>query len=546
VRIVVFHYHLLPGGVTDVIVNSIVAVIRNRSDVNDVTLVAGRSENADGVSTRLASSGIDARCDVLPELDYTNNQEPAQDAAGRAGFLATTLQTRYGGSDRLWWIHNYHLGKNPAFTLAICTIAAEDGTQPMLLHIHDFPEAARFENLRYLNRIAGPSPYPASPAVRYAVINERDREYLTDAGVRQDRVHLMVNPLPREPEHEPPGSRGHLVDALRRFAEHSGQTFRPDSPILLYPIRTIRRKNVLELGLLARLAGDWNLVTTLPGLSRAERPYSELVSGAYADGLITGVFGIGRKEAEFGTSFEELSTRADVIGSSSVQEGFGLLFINALRSRRPLFARSLTILDGIGHVFDGYPARFYACVRVPFMTPSLGDFRSRLSLLYHDRLNAIELPPGARARIDGDIEQMLGAPDVDFANLPVSLQCAVVRDAEGGDFLEGLRDLNDSTIGSLSGLLGSECPDISDRIERVFGFGRFAAGFSAAMDPVVGADRETRGRSMVRASPEGAAETEPAEGPRSGRFDTVQDHLVSAFSDLDHLRLIFAPMEDQT
>ena len=46
VRLVVFHYHLLPGGVTQVIKSSAIAALKHIPGIEGITLVSGREENS--------------------------------------------------------------------------------------------------------------------------------------------------------------------------------------------------------------------------------------------------------------------------------------------------------------------------------------------------------------------------------------------------------------------------------------------------------------------------------------------------------------------
>ena len=524
-KLIVFHYHLLPGGVTDVILHSIQAVTAYRGDISSVRVVCGREENTETVVAGLDEIGVPVELDILVDLDYTPNAESAGIALERADALESTLLERYATDDALWWIHNFHVGKNPAFTLALCRIAdraALRASAPrMLLHIHDFPECARYENLAYLTRITGESPYPAGPTVRYAVINARDLALMSGTEIPGDNVHLLVNPLPLGDD--PAGARPEksaLVSAVTRFAADTGQTFDPDGPLLLYPIRTIRRKNVLEMALLARLADSANLIVTLPGVSDAERPYSDLIAEAFTSGAARGVWGIGRREHEYGLTFQDLTHGADAIVSSSVQEGFGLLFVNALRWRVPLFARHLSILDGVSSIFEGYPAHFYADFQVPMRSPSISSLRGYLGTRYTERLDELDsfLPATARDRLDQQLETILGRSSIDYAYLPPDLQYSYLHDLNDPAFASEIRAMNQESIDALLAVQSHDCPDVTAEIERTFGFEAFADRFD----------------SIVRSYGES--------GSQCGRYESAQQTLVEGFADLEYLRLLFAPM----
>jgi hypothetical protein len=520
VHIYVFHYHLLPCGVTDVIVRSVEAVAAHRDDVDAVTLVCGREENTANVLRRLEHLPVPVDVSIVPEIDYTPARESTDEAASRSRKLQAVLLSRFTGKDVLWWTHNYHVGKNPALTLALCNIAEMADHPRMVFHIHDFPECARYENLSYLTRVAGESPYPASRGVAYAVINARDLSYMQRAGIPEDRVHLVVNPLPPAGSEIRTGlSRANLARALTQYASVTHQRCDPDRPILLYPIRAIRRKNVLEMGLIARLAGDWNLVTTLPGLSDSESAYSRLVSSAYLSGSIRGVFGIGRREGDFGTTFDELATQSDVTVSSSVQEGFGMLFIDSLRWRRPLFARDLNILDGVRDVFQSYPARFYTEVRVPFTSDMTAN---SIREQYNRRLARVEtiMPDPVRSRLHDQLDSLLGSEAVDFGYLAPRAQMAVLTGIRDEGFAREVRSLNESTVASLLSVARADCPHVADRVDSQFGYAAFARAVDSLIQSFDGGQREP------------------------GRFEIVQQRLIEQFADMDLFRLVLAPMEE--
>ena len=524
-QLIVFHYHLLPGGVTDVILHSIQAVVRNRSDITAVRLVCGREANTDTVVAGLDEIGVPVELDILHDLNYTPRTEALEAATARADRLESTLLARYAADDALWWVHNYHVGKNPAFTLALCRIAERDAAPRMLLHIHDFPECARYENLAYLSRVAGESPYPAGPTVQYAVINSRDRTLMHGTGIPDGRVHLLVNPLPHSDD--PAGrrpDRATLVAAYAQFAEENGQTFDPEGPLLLYPVRTIRRKNVLEMALLTRLAGSANLIVTLPGVSAAERPYSDLIAGAFTSGTVRGIWGIGRQENKYGLTYQDLAHGADAIVSSSVQEGFGLLFVNALRWRVPLFARHLSVLDGVSSIFENYPAHFYADVQVPMASPSVSSTRNNLRMRYTERLDELGgvLPERARNRLNHQLEAILDARSIDYSFLPPDLQYSYLRDLTDSNFAATIRTMNQDSIAALTRVQSHPCPDTAGELEDMFGFAAFAATFATIVKSFTG--------------------NRNAAGPRGDRHDSAGQSLVQGFADLEYLRLLFAPM----
>lgn len=522
-RFIVFHYHLQPGGVTDVIVESIRAVCAHTTEISSVILVTGRPDNADTVASRLADGAPEVRVDLRPEIDYTDPDEPTEVAMERAAAIEQVLLAHYASDDALWWVHNYHVGKNPALTLALIRIAARRAAPRMVLHIHDFAEHARYENLAYLRRVAGESPYPAGASVRYVVINGRDHRLLVEAGIPAERVALLPNPVrsakPRTDEMERP-NRDRLVAGLAAFAREEGFRFHPGGPLLLYPVRSIRRKNVLEIATIARLVPKANLIVTLPGTSESESPYSDLVRYAYDDRRIHGVFGIGRNEARYGFTFDELCLGADLVVSSSVQEGFGLTFVNALRWRVPLLARRLDVLDGIDSIFEGYPARFYRALRVPLRAPSVTSMVGYLRLRYGERIESVRATLGSEltTALEDELERLLDGPTIDFSFLPPQMQLALLGDVRDHAYAEEIRGLNPGLLEEAAALPGTAAPARDEAIAEVLGPDSFASRFLRHIESSNGA---TDG-SLV--------------------YDGVGPALVRRFATLGNLRLLLGPV----
>ena len=191
-RIAVFHYHLLPGGVTSVIRLSCEALARHIPRIEEITLVTGLEENSDQTAAEIrrstAGTGVRIQVAVLPDIGYVTGMPSPPSAALIREHLA-----RFTGS--FWWIHNYHLGKNPQFTQALLEILQDDPAQRILFHIHDFPECARYENLQRLNSGISLDPYPSGSNVRYALINSRDRKLLLQSGLAEEELFLLNNPV---------------------------------------------------------------------------------------------------------------------------------------------------------------------------------------------------------------------------------------------------------------------------------------------------------------------------------------------------------------
>ena len=371
--LIIFHYHLLPGGVTDVIRLSLQSFYR-KTAFQSITLVCGRDENIAPLNNylnELRSSFPDSRTAlsirIMCELDYlTTGRDPDQTETG----LKELLLRLFGGEQTVWLIHNYHLGKNWKFTKALLALAEEE-KQKMIFQIHDFPECGRFANLKILREHIEGSLYSLSDSVRYCVINKRDFDLLNNAGLPSDRLFLLENPLPETDTSEKDTSgknSSRIKKELIHYLPEKG-LFHENGKIWLYPVRSIRRKNVLEGGFItALMENPVNLVVTLPGISPQEKPYSDLSEKAFAEGLIPGFWGTGLLPEESGITYRDMIQGADCIFSSSVQEGFGYMYLNAIVWNKPLIARHLDIMGGFIPLLSHYPASYTRL----FVSPATG------------------------------------------------------------------------------------------------------------------------------------------------------------------------------
>ncbi len=475
-KIALFHYHLKPGGVTDVIVYSVRALLSHLNHLDqleEIRLVTGVEDGIERVLERIREGferrvGDIIRLDVLEEIGYVENErEPDSDQ------LAMRLIARYD-EDTLWWVHNYHLGKNPAFTAALMKIAGS-GTRDMLFHIHDFPECGRSDNLERLDSAIDEPPYPSGPRIRYAVINERDRRILSDAGLSES-VSLLMNPVPLSPTAaaDPIGMR----EALEELCFDDNPGYIPGAPILLYPVRAIRRKNILEAALLVRLLDEpANLIVTLPGVSEQEKAYSDLISAAYKEGLISGIW-CPEATGDDRLNYPRLASSCDAVISTSVQEGFGYLFLNALHWQKPLLARYLDILDGVLDLFGDYPRRFWADFRIP-ATPEL---TRKTQNAYFDKIRKIEssLPDKSVKSINSAASKLTAGGGIDVSYLKVEDQLEILikaRDDTG--WVEETRLLNRELLDSAGRTLKAKAPGMDSTIEAHFGEGAYMRSFTS-------------------------------------------------------------------
>ena len=491
-------------------------------EIRSIELVAGRIP--EGI--RRTTSRYNDKWTVVPEIDYRDPVKgDKKETAEEAGKLAQQLLASFGSDDSVWWVHNYHLGKNAVFTQALLQIIYSGQPQRIILQIHDFPECGRFRNLRRLLNTLSLDPYPVSPWVRYAVLNQRDRNILIQGGIPAQAVFLLENPVFQD---RVPEQRNSVRETLKRLFGNSFPRYDPQAPLLLYPIRTIRRKNVLEALLLCLLLeSPANILITLPGISAAEKPYSDVVEKIFADGLCPGLWGIGSALERENLNLEDLVAGSDLVLSTSVQEGFGYLFINSLLWSLPLAARDLDILEGLKSLFAEYPACFYDRILVPFAEgPSLRNAYRRKILSLSDLL-----PEHEQDRLLNSTETLVKDDLVDFSYLPVAEQDRFLRELAGSEKAGICRRENGRTLSELQGLLSSPkrhggesgwSDNQRSEVKRRFGAAAYAEGF----------------RSLTASF--GTPPASSAELKRSGDPGTsIQEAVLESFLKIEHLRLLY-------
>jgi hypothetical protein len=530
--LVILHYHFLPGGVSGVVQAAVRALRRYGAGIGRVTLAAAAFPQRG-----FPGQGAELSAECIPELGYREGRDlprPVVAAEGRR--LAESLLRRFGSGNAVWWVHNHHLGRNPVFTQAILELA-RSGRQPLLLQIHDFPECGRYDSLARLLRCLAASPYPIGPSVRYALINHRDMAVLREAGIPEGLLHLLENPLETggQPVGVPQGAQAGDPAATRAEVRRALGLRNAGRPLLLYPVRCIRRKNVLEAALLCRLHPEpADLAVTLPGVSAEEREYSDRVRKAFRRGWAAGVFGAGLRLEAKGLGLEHLFRDSELVLSASVQEGFGYPFLQSLAWGRPLLARELDVLEAMRELFDGQPAGFYREVRAPLAA----EPRRRLREAYQGKLERLAsmgvLPAEKAAELGQRLESICGGAGesaTEFSFLPASTQLDLLRAAGRQPRVAAeLRELNRGPLEAMQRLLGEGgrqpepgCSAPAERIEARFGLRRFAEAFAGICRSFDSAGGLLAARASVPSAPDEGA---------------IWDRVIRRFATVENVRLL--------
>jgi len=437
-NLAIFHYHLNRGGVTRVIENhlaSLDAVLER--PWRAALLFGGRREGfREKLSEQLHS--IQLALEAVPSLDYDEEQTstPAEPEALLTELIAVLGRLQFAPRQTVLHIHNHALGKNGALPAVVPRLA--DAGYAVLLQIHDFAEDFRPENYRRIESAAD-DVYPQAPNVHYAVLNGRDEQILLAAGVARRQLHRLPNPVPAM------DGLPARTDARRRLAERFAVG--EDRHFVLYPVRCIRRKNVGEALLYSALAPpDTLLGLTLPPLNPAEVPVYESWKRLAAELDLPCVFEVG---APGGLTFAENLAAADSILTTSLAEGFGMVFLESWLTGHPLLGRDLPEITRdfaeLGIRLDRLRPR----LDVPAEWIGRDAFRCTIADAYRRTLRAYgrEEPSDLAERIVAKTADGL----VDFGDLDESLQEKVLRIVcDGGAPRRRLFEHNPSVEASLA------------------------------------------------------------------------------------------------
>ncbi len=428
-NVAILHYHLNRGGVTRVIENQLraldaVASGQRQEPWRVALLYGGRCE---GWNVALPGQLKSVRLSLheVPQLDY-DTIRPAPLATGALSDQLAAVLSRLGMRPEATTVHvhNHSVGKNVELPAALGSLAHLG--YRLLLQIHDFAEDLRPANFcQFSQQAADAAPpstwhgqlYPQAPHVHYAVLNGRDYRALSEAGVERRRLHLLPNPVPKIDELP---SRQH---SRRKLAEHFG--IEPDQGFLLYPVRGIRRKNIGEALLYSRLAPPGTVVgLTLAPLNPAEVPIYTAWKETAAEFRLPCRFEVGGP----GTlSYTECLAAADLMLTTSIAEGFGMVFLETWLTGNALIGRDLPEISSdftrSGVWLDLLRPRLLA----PVEWIGAETFRRRFAVAYERTLADYgrSAPPGLADRIRAKTCDEL----VDFGDLEESLQRQVIQAA---------------------------------------------------------------------------------------------------------------------
>lgn len=478
-RLGMVHYHLKPGGVASVM-RDIASALREYSRYESVEIDVLASFEKEGNAREIfefpRNSAVPTKLRIcnIPSLAYRNKPHP-----DRASFFAAAddlaseilqqinLSTSEPDFPYILHSHNISLGKNPAATMAfkrLAEIAAAKALPLWLVnHVHDFAENNRPEQMSAFNTCTGRLDeafarsfmYPSGRNIIYLTINNADVENLLTLGIPRDRIFLLPDPIDVSQFEQKPLWDGRefatlglppadykaiLLKRLEEYAAKIKQHFDARLPILLSPMKVMRRKNnaesLLLLLLFRRLGRDYQLLITLDANSPPDVAYSQQMNRFATSRAIPLLVGFGREiisgtghrvihdgaVKQFGMG--DLHGLSEALLTTSIMEGFGLVYHEGWLSGKMVIGRKIS---EIVRDFEDNGMRFdHMYEKLAISRADLPNLRERLFHAYVKQFckNGSGTLPHSEINDIVEAKQFrVGNEDcIDFADLGIEMQ----------------------------------------------------------------------------------------------------------------------------
>ena len=371
-HLVIFHYHLRPGGVRRIIEMATPYLLRElKGPVGRVVLVTGEAYDRkwnEFFEDHVGDTPVEFF--IEPAFGYLSERRAArQTLTRRIRAALDRLMSGANATNTIVWAHNLGIARNLILTGELVKVC-ERRSITLMAHHHDWWFDNRWirwpEMRRYGTRTlaaAASAVFPAARHVRHFTINQ------ADACVLQRPLGRRVAWLPNLAERGQPLERRGIKRA-QKWLQHKLRDH--GAPVWILPCRLLRRKNVAEALLLKRWLRPEAWLVTTGGVSSAdEAAYARELEAAASQHhwrLRLGVLSGGEAKKP---SVPELFSASECVMLTSIQEGFGLPYLEAAAAGRPLIARALPNIAPDLERFGFHFPQYYDEVVVP---PGLFDW----------------------------------------------------------------------------------------------------------------------------------------------------------------------------
>jgi len=489
---VILHYHLRPGGVRRVIERALPALLAGApTDKIRVTLLTGETPAHSSWIKSLRQACVPCPIEIVAEkaLGYVSDSPELSPAMRRdriRNTLNQLLQTSPDESISLW-THNLGLARNVALAREIANFSKKHEIPTLSLH-HDFWFDNRWERWREARANGCRSEsqlaralFPSQPGFHHATINRSDHQNM------RRLASSSVIWLPNSCAPPYPAAKSKIRPARRWMDSITGGKFQR---FWILPCRLLRRKNVAEALLLMHWFDPAAALITTGGVSSpAEAGYADQLRESAARGKWP-LF-LAALETSSGPGIDDVMAAADLLVLTSLQEGFGLAYLEAAASGRPLVCRRLpNVAPDLASMGFTFPLS-YSEVRV---STGLFDLKAELKRQKAKWARWLRNLPSGYRREAGKPELLLdpARPSVAFSRLTLSAQLEVlahppeVSRQESRRFNRGLED----RLRELSSAPATVWPD---EATRFLSAARYAQRFWDCLSHQTGAAFDARG-----------------------------------------------------
>ena len=425
-KLIIVHHHFRPGGVRRVIeLATPYLVSQLPEEVDGVVLVAGEAPDPAWLKAFRASlHGTRVKVMVVEAFGYTSELATHGENLERLvddGVM--TLLRESGRGPCLIWAHNLGLGRNLylsrelTYTCRCCCV-------PLVVHHHDWWFENRWHHFtgvrergfRTLRAMAS-AVLASSPLTCHVAINQ------SDATVLEKHLPGRSGWLPNPVERPTPPTQA----AIRAARSWLSQELGDDAPVWIMPSRLLRRKNVAEALLLARWLRPQAWLVTTGGVSSAEeQAYAQaLASGAQKHGWRLRL-GVLPGDEDRKPPVADLVAASEAVLITSLQEGFGLPYLEAAALGRPLLARQL---PNVAPDLEKFGFKFPQSYRELWIDPSLFDWSAERARQVERFAKWKRLMPDAAARLVGKPALLAAGNEpcpVPFSRLTLAAQLEIL------------------------------------------------------------------------------------------------------------------------
>jgi len=418
-KLIILHYQFRPGGVRRVIEMAAPSISREfQPRLSGIVLAGGEKIDPEWLEQFRKLVGVPVEEFVERSFGYVSEWgELSSEKIRHVKSGVQRLLERH--SQSVVWMHNPGVGRNLLLTQAM-QASCRQRDLPLVMHHHDWWFDNRWARWREfvatgfktLEETAS-SLFSAAGNVHHAAINQ------ADAGLLQKylgaKAAWLPNPLGND---VPPGP-----DETQKAREWLRSTIGQESPVWILPCRLLRRKNIAEALLLTRWLRPEAVLVTTGGVSSAdEEIYADRLARAAREhgwplhlSVLAGKTNAPRVTALLAT--------AEAVVLTSVQEGFGLPYLEAAEASRPLVARRL---PNIAPDLQRLGLRFPQSYDELLVDGSLFDLKA-------ERSRQRQLFQQWKAGLPVDVQALAGEPEwlqqdgaVPFSRLTLTAQLEVL------------------------------------------------------------------------------------------------------------------------